>query len=394
MPVLKSAQDFLRIAIEEIKSRTSNVLTDFYEGSVQDILLGGIMTGVEEAQALMVQEFKKTFFDTANGPEVTGGVDDLENLAVDHYGSDFARPPAQEATGIVTFSRASTGAGNVTIAAGTIVKTEADANGQTQSFEVISPVTMTGLTINASVRAVEAGTAGNVEADTVVVIETTLTDPTVEVTNDDAFTGGAAEEDDATYRETIRNLIAQLRGATLAAIRAKALTVSGVEQATGLTVVQNVIEWDVDDESSIGEAFKIVRARLYIADANGTASDALVELVEDAIESVQAFGVKIEVLGAEALEVDWTATISLNPSGPNYATLVSDPSLIEEAMEEYIQQLAIGADFVRTTARTYILSQWGPSGTNDLTDFVITVPSGDVVTSATQKLVPGNVEVA
>jgi len=393
MPNLKSTQDYLAIAVAEVKSQASE-LTDFYEGSINDIILGAFLTAVEEAVAVTVSEFKKTFFDTASGPEVTGGVDDLENLAVDHFGSDFARPAAQKATGVVTFSRANTAAGNVTIAAGTVVKTPPDANGETQSFEVISGVTLTGTEISASVRAVVAGTPGNVEADTVTVIESTLTDPSVTVNNAAAMSGGAAEQTDALYRQTIKNQLLQLRGATKSSIEAKAKTVSGVEQATALESLQTVIEYDPSDGSTSGGHFQVARARLYIADANGTANAALVDLVEAAIESVRALGVRVDVIGATAVSLDWTASITLNPAGPNYGTLQTDASDIEQSMTQYVQELAIGADFDRAAARTAILAQWGPAGSNDLTDFVISVPSGDVATASNEKLTPGTISVS
>ena len=100
------------------------------------------------------------------------------------------------------------------------------------------------------------------------------------------------------------------------------------------------------------------------------------------------------MIAAEALEMDWLAEVTLNPSGPNYATLQNDLSEIETTMQQYISNLEVGDDFIRTTARTAIMAIWGPSGTNDITDFVTNTPSGDVATSSTQKLVPGDVSLS
>jgi len=364
-------------------------LTDWSEGSINDLLAGLSALAVSEAQKLLVDLFRRTMISTADGPEVTEGPDYLEDLATDHYGSGFARLAAQKATGTVTFSRATTGAGTGTIPAGTIVKTPIDVNGQSQQFTTLLDVTMSGLTVNASVEAVTAGTAGNVSAETVTEIQTAVFDNTITVENAAAFSGGAAEQDDATYREYIYNLILTLGKATPAAIKAAALNVTGVESATVVETVLPVREWDIANETDTGSTFYLVRTKLYIADANGTADDALIAEVESAIEAIRAAGVSIEVIAATAVEIDWTASVSLNVSGPNYAELSEDLTAIETSMASYINDLDTGDDFIRADARTAILAIWGPSGTNDITTFTNSVPSGDVTTAASEKLVPG-----
>lgn len=387
-----SQQELYDLFKNEIQSRNPN-LTDFEEGSILDSLGGGISTAGAEISRGIIEAFAKTFFATANGPEVTGGPDDLELLATDHFGDAFARPDAAPAIGNVTFSRPNTGAGNVTIPAGTIVKTVKDANGKEERFATEAVVTLTGLSIQASVTAVEAGTDGNVNPNTVTVIESSLTDPSVVVTNPLAFSGGEAEDTDAEYREFIRRKIETLRGATKAAIEAAALNVSGIETATAIESLQFVIEWDVGGSITIGDYFTIPRVRLYVADVNGVASNALIDAVEEAIFSVRACGVRIDVIGATALSVNWAAAITLNPGGPNYAVLASDPTQIVETMEQYLRDLPIGTGFDKGLAKLAIMAIWGPSGTNDLTDFVTSVPVGNVSATATQKVIPGTVEI-
>lgn len=389
---LKTQQELYDQFIAELQSQAPDI-TDTNEGSVVDILAGVFSFAVSELGQITVDEFRKTFFDTAHGPEVTGANDDLEDLAVDHFGDSFARPGASKATGTVTFSRPNTDAGNVVINAGTIVKTQPNASGVAQRFETISSVTMTTTSISASVRAVTAGTAGNILASKCVVIETALTDSSVTVTNASAFAGGAAEESDAEYRETIRNLIETLRGATKAAIEAKALTVDGVVEATVLEVEKPVIEWDIGGSNTVGDYFRIPYATLYIADSNGTASQALIDDVEAAIDLVRACGVRVFVEGASPITINWTASITLNPGGPNYSTLVSDPQQIIDSMTQYIAGLAIGSDFDILTAEVAIMAIWGPSGTNDLTDFNTSIPSGNISVDVDEKPIPGTVEV-
>jgi hypothetical protein len=345
---------------------------------------------------LAIDEFRKTFFDTAHGPEITGGPDDLENLAVDHFGSSFARPEAVQSSGIVTFSRPNNNAGNCVIPAGTLVKTLPNANGEAQRFETEIEVTLVGTSINATVNAIEAGTQGNVQAGTVIIIESALTDPTVTVNNGDPFTGGEEEENDSQYRETIRNKILTLTGATLAAIRAAALEVPGVETATAIENEMVVIEYDISTGLPVEGAlyFRIPKVILYIADANGTAGEDLINDVKEAIAVVRAAGVRVDVLAADALVFNWTAAIVLNPGGPNYASLSSDPQPIIDSMNDYLDDLPIGTDFIREDANDSILAIWGPAGTDDLVSFTTTVPSGDVDIGENEKIIPGTVGIS
>lgn len=362
------------------------LLTDWNDGSINDVLAGASATAVQEILRILQDRFALTFIGSAEG-------DDLEFLATDHFGDKFARPDATQAVGIVEFTRPNADAGNVLIPSGTIVKTAPDANGTSQRFETILPVTMTGTSISASIIAITAGQAGNVESGFINIIETALTDFSIIVTNPLATAGGELEEDDPAYRETIYNLIQTLKGATCSAIQAAAEEVPGVEQATSVEFVQVVIEWDQSTSMPVGSSFKIARGYLYIADANGSASQALIDNVNLAIEDIRACGVHITVLPATSLSLNWKASIQLNPSGPNYASLSLDDSPIINTMTQYVQDLATGGSFIRNLARKAILDVWGPDGSDDLVDFVTSVPTGDVVPEGFEKLVPGTVEI-
>jgi len=383
MTQARSQQEYYDIGKNQIQV-TVPELTDFNDGSINDIILGTVATLTQEVTRLLLDRFKKTYFNSAEGT-------DLEYLATDHFGDGFARPDAQKAVGIVTFSRPNDLAGDCTILEGTIVKTTADANGESQRFETLSEVTMTGTEISASVRAITAGVAGNVSATTINVIETALTDATITVSNTGAMSGGAAEEDDAEYRETIKTLITSVRGSTKSAIEAAAKSVSGIEKATAHEFQVTVKEWDAGAGATVGESFEIANVKLYVADVNGVASDALIDLVDDAVDEVRAVGVRIETISAVASTINWTASITLNPAGPNYATLQSDTTLIVNSMIDYIEDFPIGQDFVRADAEAAILATWGPAGTNDLTDFSTTIPSGDISHASNEKAITGTI---
>lgn len=389
---MRTQQELLELFIQEIQSQNPD-LTDDNEGSLIDVLGGAMSTAVYEIQQLTIDEFRKTFFDTANGPEVTGGPDDLQTLAVDHFGEAFARPAAVKASGVVTFSRPNTNAGNVSILAGTVVKTPANAAGSSQRFEVEADVTLTGLSISASVNALIGGVSGNVLASTVTQIESALTDSSVVVNNASGFAGGEESENDSQYRETIRNLLQSLKGGTLEAIRAKAKSVGGVEFAEAVEFLDYVKQWDIGMNVPVGPYFSLPRPKVFIADANGNSSPTLILAVQSAVDTVRAAGIRVEVIGATSLAINWTGAITLNPIGPNYATLQNDPQMIIDEMTKYIQNLAIGSNFVRAVAKNYIMGIFGPSGTNDLTNFSNVLPSGDVSVTTSQKPVVGTIAI-
>jgi len=394
---VSSQQELYDIYQNEVQANTSD-LTDFSEGSLHDVIAGAMTTAQNEISELIVDQFTKTFFDLASGPTENDTTDYLERLAIDHFGDSFARPVSVNATGLITFSRPASGAGSVTIPVGTVVKTEKDANGVEIRFLTTSAVIMGALelTKTAPISSSIAGTQGNVTPGKLIVLESTLTDPSITVSNAAAMAGGANAPDDATYRIFIRNKILSLAGATEAAVKGAILAVSGVSFAELVTRERVVIDYDIalDQIQSGAIFFRIPYPVAYIADALGNSSQDLIDAVKSALIPVKAAGVRIEVLGAVPVTINWTASLTLNVSGPNFAVLSSDLSQIIDSMTDYITtQLPIGGDFVRATANDYILSIWGPAGTNDLTSFSTSVPSGNVSVAANEKPVSGTIQV-
>lgn len=385
---IKTQQEFYDIYKGEVNALAPE-FTDFSEGSIHDILAGAISVALNEISELVVSEFAKTYFDLAEGS-------DLDRLAVDHFGSTFSRPSASFATGSVLFSRATIDAGNVTIPVGTIVKTLKNSSGVEFRFETTEEVLMTGLSVSAQVKAIVAGVSGNVLTGKITVIESALTDSSVTVNNTSVFAGGKEALTDAEYREFLKAKILSLAGATEAAVKGAALSVSGVSMVALITRERVVIDYDIANDQILAGStyFRIPYPVLYIADENGNSSAGLIQLVKDAIFPIKAAGVKIEVLGAVAVSINWTASITLNASGPNYSEFQSDLSKIEDSMREYINdKLTIGDAFNKVTANNYIMSIWGPAGTNDITSFSSSIPSGNVSVNANEKLIAGTVSI-
>jgi uncharacterized phage protein gp47/JayE len=181
-------------------------------------------------------------------------------------------------------------------------------------FETTEEVILTGLTVDASIQAQEAGSSGNLLPSTIVVLESTLSDSSITVNNGLAMAGGEDEQDDAEYRETIKSLIQSLAGATKQAIEGAVLALPNVGFVTLITEEKAVIEWDISGSSTIGNFFRIPYPIVYVADENGNSSPSLVQDVKDAIVPIKACGVNVNVLGATAINVDWTASLTLNAS--------------------------------------------------------------------------------
>lgn len=390
---LKSQQELYDLFILTLQTECPQ-LTDTLEGSIDDGLGGTFSIGALELQRYITAAFNKTFFDLANGPEVTGGPDDLQTLAVDHFGSAFSRPTAKAAIDVATFSRPTLAAGSCTILSGTVIKTQADANGDTQRYTTDTTVVMSGAELSKTVNitAVVAGAAGSAAAGTINQIESSLTDSSIVVTNAGNATGADAQ-DDATYRETIRSLLVTLRAAVIAAIEATAEAVAGVVTATAVEVEQAVINFNVATQAPVVGTtwYYIPLATLYIADLNGTANQALLDAVKAAVDPIKAFGVYIRYIGATPVSIDWTAHIALNPSGPNFAILSNDTSLLTKSMAQYIAGLSPGTDFIRATADAALLALWGPAGSNDLTSFSTTIPTGDVTIDPNEVAIAGTI---
>lgn len=389
---VKSQQELYQSFVTELENEASNI-TDQTDGSNVDILAGVVSTAVNELLENSQDNYRKTFFDTAHGPEVTGGPDDLQTLAVDHFGDDFSRPGATHANTVVTFSRPNTDKGDVLIPVGQVVKTKKTSAGNAVSFRVVSEVTMTGTSISASVVAVDAGPGGNVNPNTITEIEGSLSDSSVTVTNALAASGGKDSQNDAEYRSTIRYLLETLKGATIQAIEAKAKTIAGVVYCKAIETIQYVKEWDISLNEGIGEYFRIPRAKVYVSDVNGNASDLMIQSVRSAVMTVRAAGVRVDVFGAVPVTINWDGELALNPAGPNFETLSEDLSMIKDEMTKYIQDLSIGQSFYRTLANEYIMAKFGPSGTNDITSFGTRVPSADVAIAENQKTLVGTVKI-
>lgn len=390
MATLRSADDLREVYVNAVKAADaeSAKLTDFTDGSINDLMASAAGLIGSEVISVIVEQFNRTFIANTVGAA-------MDELVTDHFGDEFARLGAQKALAVVVLERPTTAEGNISIPIGTRFSTDPDENNESQIFESVIPEIMTGTELYLTVRAVEAGTAGNVEALTIVNIDDDLGDESLTVENPEAADGGAAAQTDAEYLEYLGKKINSLRGGTKASIRASLLAIPGIEKANPVTRFQKVINYNPVSETTEGEPYTIVNTIVYVAGASGNANAALLALAEDALDEEQAFGVNITVESATAQTINWKAQITLDYDGPNYAEFESNVDRIEETMREYIEGLQVGESFDRDAAKAYVLDRWGQDGTGDLAEngFSTISPTGNVQVTESVILIAGTIEI-
>ncbi len=385
---VRTIQDYYEIYKTEVISQAGD-LTDFNPGSMHDILAGTFVIAINEVAELLISEFRKTYFDTAEGG-------DLDSLAADHFGNRFARPQALRSTVTLTFSRNNTNLGDIIIPRGTVVRTATDAFGTSISFVTLEQVKLVSESIHVSAQSEDRGATQNVGANTLIEIDSALKDPDINVKNTHPSAGGTDSQTDFEYRETIRSLIGSLVGATKDAIEGVLRSVPEIANVALVETLIPVISYDIATQKATEGAqyFTYNKPVAYVSDIYGNSSDELLVKARDAIKSSRAAGVIINVLGASTKLVTWQAKLTFNASSPNYSGISADPKKIKESMIDYVnRKLAIGESFSRDDARDFILSLWGGPGTNDLSDFKTELPSGDVSVKADEKLFIESVEI-
>jgi uncharacterized phage protein gp47/JayE len=280
--------------------------------------------------------------DTATG-------DDLDERAAEIQPSTVTRNLAQRATGTVIFSAATAVVSNITINAGTRVKTASGQVFTTSAAVSITPTSPEQISGNgigrdsspAPVTAATPGAAGNVAANTIVKFETKP--PGVDtVTNLSATANGQDKETDTSFRNRLKQFIASLARCQVSAIEANVIGTQ--DETTGATVLFAKVVEDIVNRGLV---------TVYIDDGTGTAETT-------------------ETVGDEALPgtVTWNGTTTV---------AMDDTSTI--SVGDYIRQSASG-DIFRVDAITpnvdATVSTGGP-----------TIPSGAGGFKATDLLTQG-----
>jgi hypothetical protein len=293
---------------------------------------------------MVVLALAATFVDTAEGA-------DLDRLVNDHLG--ITRIPAGTAVNAVQFARPNTVAGNVQIDTGTLLAAGQDAT-QIQ-FVTTAGGTMTGVALDLPIAAVVPGVDGNVGAGTITTILSTLTDPTVTVTNAEPSNGGRAAESDAELKARVRIFFQTLAKATIAALEYGAKLVPGVVR------------------SSVDESQAPITT-VYIADITGAGNLTLAAAVKAELENWRAAGKLVNVLGATVVYQPISLTLIFE-AGTDTAR-ARDLSI--DAAVEAVNALKIG----KTLYHSAIVA--AARGIDGIIDAKVPNPPGDVIPTPNQ----------
>ncbi len=244
-------------------------IDDFSAYSEQDAMAGGAAAITEFVQAYVDDQFRQLR---------VGGAEDqeLKDLALDQW--RLEKTDAAAAKGEIDLSRPSATPGAETITEGDEFESPPNDEGVTKRVKASDTFVMTGTALTISVEAVIAGTDGNTAENTFVSASgakkvVAFIDTTITFTQPGAIAGGAEEETDPAFRDTIRDFIRNRQRATIAA------TILGAKQVGGVASVTNV-------EDPLGGLFT-----MYIADASGRSSQPLRDAVLTELDNWRANGV-------------------------------------------------------------------------------------------------------
>lgn len=260
---------------------------------------------------------------------------DLDTFFDGDFG--FPRKLPQKANGIVTFSLLSVRSTATPIPLGTLVQ---NFDG-TQVFEVIADTSIVGwsseqnayiipsgqLSVNARVRALLAGSGGNLQPGKVVSI---VNGPADRVTNSLALSGGTDTETDEEYRRRFPLWINSRSKATRDAIYEAV-----IKLVSNVKLVENRRPPTVEvPEGPEEEAYFTV----IIDDGTGAPSAGLITQVTEAVEAVRGFTIEFTVIGPEAVDLLVAMIIHVDPDFEEDAV----SNAVRDAIFAYINGLQIG----------------------------------------------------
>jgi uncharacterized phage protein gp47/JayE len=283
----------------------------------------------------------------------------LDRWVFDRYSEKVPRKTAAVARATVTLARPTGTFGGFTYPAGSRVTTPGGIQFATQTDAIFTGAALGPVSVIA--KAVNAGTAGNVAANSITRFVTTPVDATATITNPQPATGGDATEVDTAYRARARAYLLSLARGTLPAIEFGAETVPGVRQSSAI-------------EETDGSGVPTGRVFLFIADANGQANLALTAEVVTALREYRAAGIPVIVVGGTP--VFQTITYALSFETGIDTVLAFDQ--VRQATVARVNQLAPQEALRRSMLFEIARSIAGVIVPSD----AVTVPAGDVIPPA------------
>ncbi len=264
---------------------------------------------------------------------------------------DFRKKAGVAATGSIVFSRDSAHRNDLYIP----VRTEV-ATSDGIKFTTVEDVLITaGTTESSSAEVVceTLGTAGNVAAGAISIINSTITGLS-SVTNAVACSGGVDEETDDEYDSRFREFIQGLGQSSVPGIKAAVLAINGVKSC------------------SIVEHFPPVSGiniTVYAEDGSGTLPDDLLTEVDNVVNGggdktgIRAAGIRAQISAPVMDKITVTVEAAIDWSVPR--------QYIEDEMNTkiagYIASLGIGAEPDLKVLENFVKGQYGISSVSNVT---------------------------
>lgn len=360
-----------------------------------DFTVGAVLRAVGEAvagvtvwlESLILLLLQTTRLSTSSNSDVDSFVNDF----------GYSRLPAVSASGTVTFARftptyqaqipaatAVTNAdGSITYTGGALVQT---ADG-TQQFQAIPDTNQAAYnaslnayvipagtaSIMATVQALNAGTQGNVQANTITTIAQAISYVDT-VTNAAAFTNGENAQTDAQVRTAFVAYLASLARATVAAI------ISAVE---GLQVGATCL---VTEYYAYNGTYQPGYFYAVVDDGSGDPDSTFLSSASNAIDVTRACGIQYNVFGPMTI----TANVAMTITAATGYILSNVEAAVQAAITAYIVSLTPGQTCSWAKLSAIAFSVAGVAG---VTSWTLNGGTSDIVPTGQQRVIVGTVTV-
>ena len=298
-----------------------------------DLTVGSVLRAVIEANAsiaLWMQWLILQVLQTTRASTSSAG--DLDSWMADF---SVSRLPSAASSGIVTFSRF-TALVSALVPVGALVRTSDGAQTFAVTANPASPayspaqggyVLAAGLaSLDVTVQAQTAGSAGNVLAGSVSLLATAM--PGIDsVSNSAPFQNGVDPESDEALRSRFTNYLDSRSRATPLAI------------GYAITAIQQGLEYSIQENQDTSGAWRPGSFVITVDDGSGSPPVSLLATLANAVESVRPVGVAYAIQPPSVLSVAVSATLSVAGSAQR-ANVVTN---VSNAITAFIDRLPIGA---------------------------------------------------
>lgn len=346
---------------------------------ITDYVQGAVLRSKLEADALEIVRLQHAL---VSGIRTGINVGTFRNF-------DFARKPAQPATGTVRVTRATT-LDTVTIPAGSQFGVPGSSAKVYESLASVSLPIGTAA-VDVAVRCVNAGTGGRTAGGTITQIISVL-GFVATCTNARAILNGSDAETEQAQARRFREYIASLSRGTKPSLAYAAKTVAlfdanGVvtEQVEGVLVREPFLE-DVPPG-------RLGLVQVYVDNGSGAASAALVAEVNSVLRGYVkdgvthkgwvAAGIDLQVVAVTGLTLDVTVVVKIQVGYDKDVVKTA----VQEAVGTYLQSLPVFGSALLAELVAAVMSVDG------VVDATISAPSANVTPATISRIVPGTVSV-